>query len=124
LIISQTVLVGLTDYQEVTSIVKKAIELDRIIRANRLQNPLPLPIDRSIAWELVWILSWSALAGRVMWDRKRKLLLPLVIVSQSVIAVGFIICGHGVPIVVSSIAIILVGGAIYTIEHLSLDRPA
>jgi hypothetical protein len=118
------VLVGLTDYQEVTSIVKKAIELDRIIRANRLQNPLPLPIDRSIAWELVWILSWSALAGRVMWDRKRKLLLPLVIVSQSVIAVGFIICGHGVPIVVSSIAIILVGGAIYTIEHLSLDRPA
>jgi CHASE2 domain-containing sensor protein len=103
---------------------RKAIDLDRIIRANRPQNPLPLPIDWSIGGKLMWVFSWSVLAGRVMWDKKRKLLLPLIIVGQSVIAVGFIIFGHGVPIVITSIAIVLVGGAICTIQHLSLDRPA
>jgi hypothetical protein len=117
------VLVGLTDYQEVTSIVKKAIELDRIIRANRSQNPLPLPIDWSNQQKLLWVFGWSFLGGLALWHWKWKLLLPAAIgqIFVSVVCLGF---GHGVPLVITSIAIILVGGAICTIDHLSLDRPA
>jgi hypothetical protein len=129
---NKIVLVGLTNYQEATTIdyqkptstVRKAIELDRIIRANRSQNPLPLPIDWSNMQKFAWVFGGSVLGGLALWHRKWKLLLTLVIIGQIVIAIVFIGFGYGVPIVVSSIAIFIVGGVIYMIQHLSLDRPA
>ncbi|PSB55076.1 hypothetical protein [Chamaesiphon polymorphus] len=119
---SKIVLVGITNEKEIAPFMRKAIELDRIIRANRPQNPLPLLGNRSIGLEFIWIFLWSVLAGIIMWQR--QLFLPLAIGGQIAIAVLFLIFGQIVPIFITSIGILLVGGVIYTIEHLSLDRAA
>jgi hypothetical protein len=103
------VIVGYFDGKEINSVAREAIGIDQIIRANDKQHPLPLLIYRAIGEQFLWIFTWSILTGTLMWKRKWKLFLLLTIVSEIAIAIILLSLGQGLPIVVTPIAMILVG---------------
>lgn len=86
--------------------------IDQIIRARDPQQFIPLLIDRSITEQFLWIFLWSILIGLVAWQPKWKLLFLATILTEIMIAGICLIFGQGLPIIITSIAMISVGGTI------------
>jgi hypothetical protein len=106
------ILVGNFDPRTINSLTKSAIIIDRIIRANDRQQFLPLFIYRSSPEQFAWIFLWSLLTGIVMSKQNwRKLALKTI---SGEIAIGgiLLILGQGLPIIITPIAMILVGSTI------------
>jgi hypothetical protein len=108
----KTIVVGYFNGQEINSVARASIAIDQIIRANDRQQFLPLLIYRSISEQLFWIFGWSILTGVCAWQDKWKVLFFTTIFGEIAIAGSLFWLGQGLPIVVTSIAMISVGGVV------------
>jgi hypothetical protein len=106
------ILVGSLNLPEINSLTREAMAIDQIIRARDPQQFIPLLIDRSITEQFLWIFLWSILIGLVAWQPKWKLLFLATILSEIMIAGICLIFGQGLPIMITSIVMISVGGTI------------
>ena len=109
---SKIVLVGHFDLNEINSLAREAMAIDQIIRANDRQQFLPLSIYRSTSEQLLWIFLWSILVGTLAWHRNWKLFFLATIFAEITIATACFLFGQGLPIVMTSIAMISVGGVV------------
>jgi hypothetical protein len=113
LLANKFAIVGSFNGKEINAVGLEAIALDQIIRANdRTQNLLPLVSSRSIGEQFLWIFIWSILTGILMWHRQWKLFLPLAIVSEIAITGGLFLLGQGLPIIMTPLAMMLVGATV------------
>ncbi len=106
------IVVGHFNDREINSVAREAIAIDQVIRANDKQHTLPMLVSRSIGEQWLWIFGWLLLTGTSVWHRQWKLLFLMSIGSEIAIGYTFLILGQGLPIVVTPIAMILVGGTI------------
>ncbi len=106
------IVVGHFSNREINSVWRQAIAIDQIIQANDRQYPLPLYISKSIGEQWLWIFGWSLLAGISVWHRQWKLLFLLSISGEIVIGGILLMLGQGLPIIVTSIAMISVGAIV------------
>ena len=121
----QFIVVGHFNDQEINSVAREAIAIDQIIRANDQQTPLPLFGSRSISEQFLWIFAWLLLTGVILRHHQWKLLFLVLIFGEIAIVCTLLTLGQGLPIVVTPIAMILVGGTIrgiIVISHNSRDR--
>ncbi len=109
------IIVGHFNDREINSVVRQAISLDQIIRANDKQHPLPLFVTRSIGEQWLWIFTWSLLIGILLRHRQWKLLFLMSIVGEIAIVGILLLLGQGLPIIVTPMVMILVGGTIRSI---------
>lgn len=118
------ILVGDIDPQEINSLALSAIAIDQIVLANNPQS-LPLSIYRSTSEQFLWIFGWSLLTGRVTWRSKWKLFFLITIAGEIVIAGILLLLGQGLPLVITPVAMIFVGGAVrflMTVRSEKIDR--
>jgi hypothetical protein len=108
----KTIVVGYFNGKELNSVARAAIAIDQITRAHDLRQFLPLLIYRSISEQLLWIFGWSILTGIVAWQDKWKLLFFTTIFGEIAIAGILFFLGQGLPIVVTSIAMLSIGGVV------------
>jgi hypothetical protein len=106
------ILVGSLNLPEINSLTREAMAIDQIIRSKDPQQSIPLLIDRSISEQFLWIFVWSNLMGLVAWQRHWKLLFSATILSEIMLTGICFMFGQGLPIIVTSIAMISVGGTI------------
>jgi hypothetical protein len=103
------ILLGYFDGTELNSVTRAAIVLDRVLRANAVENRIPLFVYHPIGQQFIWIFLWSILTGLIMWRRKWKILLSIAIVSQILVAGMLLFLDQGLPIVITSISIGSIG---------------
>jgi hypothetical protein len=106
----QFIIVGHFNDREINSVARQAISIDQIIRANDKQHPLPLFVSRSIGEQWLWIFTWLLLIGTLLRHRQWKLLFLMSIGGEIAIVGILLILGQGLPIIITPIAMILVGG--------------
>ncbi len=112
------ILVGLFDSTNNTnSVARQAIAIDQIIRTTRHQYPLPILVNRSIGIQFLWLFIWSIVTGVAAWNQRWQLLLAAIAIGQIIVTGCLLIVGQGMPIVVLSIAIIIIGITIRMIKH-------
>jgi hypothetical protein len=118
------ILVGIFDETEsaTTPLARSAIEIDRLIRAHHPHQPLPLYTPRSRGERFLWVFLWSLLAGLARWRSRWQLWLPIAIGCQIFIAGLLLIYGQGLPILITTIAMMLVSTTIWAIEFIGRDR--
>ena len=123
LLANKFAIVGSFNNKEINSVGLEAIALDQIIRSNdRTQNLQPLVSSRSTGDRFLWIFLWSILTGILMWHRQWKLFLPLAIVSEVAITGSFFLLGQGLPIIVTPLAMILVGATVRAMMSASYHK--
>jgi hypothetical protein len=108
----QFIIVGHFNDREINSVARQAIAIDQIIRANDKQHPLPLFVSRTIGEQFLWIFGWLLLLGVLLRHRQWKLLLLISISGEIAIALILLSLGQGLPIIVTPISMILVGGIV------------
>lgn len=108
----QFVIVGHFNDREISSVAREAIAIDQIIRANDKQHPLPLLVSRSIGEKWLWIFAWSLLTGTLLRHHQWKLLFLISIVGEIVIVGILLTLGQGLPIIMTPIVMISVGGMV------------
>jgi hypothetical protein len=111
----QFVVVGHFNDLEINSVARQAISIDQIIRANHKQRPLPLFVFRSIGEQWLWIFGWLLLTGVLLRHRQWKLLFLMSIGGEIAIVGILLMLGQGLPIIMTPIAMILVGGIVRVI---------
>jgi hypothetical protein len=118
------ILIGIFDEQDAvtTPLARSAIEIDRLIRAHHPRQPLPLYAPRSHGESFLWVFLWSSLAGLTRWRQRWRLWLPILIGCQIFITGLLLIYGQGLPILITTIAMMLVSTAIWTIDLIGRDR--
>jgi hypothetical protein len=118
------ILVGIFDETEsaTTPLARSAIEIDRLIRAHHPHQPLPLYTPRSRGERFLWVFLWSLLAGLARWRSRWQLWLPIAIGCQIFIAGLLLIYGQGLPILITTIAMMLVSTTIWAIDLIGRDR--
>lgn len=104
------------------SAVRQSIAIDEIIRANDKQNSLRMFVIRSIGEQFLWVFAWSILIGILLWYRQWKLFIIAAIVSEITIASILFIFGQGLPIIVTPIAMLLVGAILQAIRSISCQN--
>jgi hypothetical protein len=118
----KSVLVGYSDRQEINSVGRVAISIEQILRANDRQQSLWFFNSRSIGEQLLWIFSWSILTGLLAWNRKWQLLCLTAVGGEIAIGGALFILGQGVPIIVTPIAMSLIGVTVRAIATINSDR--
>jgi hypothetical protein len=118
------ILIGIFDEKEsaTTPLARSAIEIDRLIRAHHPRQPLPLYAPRSRGESFLWVFLWSLLAGLTKWRQRWQLWLPIAIGCQILVAGLLLIYGQGLPILITTIAMMLVSTAIWAIDLIGRDR--
>jgi hypothetical protein len=118
------ILIGIFDERDAvtTPLARSAIEIDRLIRAHHPQSPLPLYTPRSRGESFLWVFLWSLLAGLTRWRQRWRLWLPISIGCQILITGLLLIYGQGLPILITTIAMMLVSTAIWPIDLIGRDR--
>jgi hypothetical protein len=106
------ILVGSLNLPEINALTREAMAIDQIIRARDPQQFIPLLIYRSISEQFLWIFLWSILMGLVAWQRQWKLLSLAILFGELIISGICLMLGQGLPIIVTSITMISVGGTI------------
>jgi hypothetical protein len=120
----KVILIGIFDEQDAvtTPLARSAIEIDRLIRAHHPQSPLPLYAPRSRGESFLWVFLWSLLAGLTRWRQQWRLWLPIAIGCQIFVAGLLLIYGQGLPILITTIAMMLVSTTIWAIDLIGRDR--
>jgi hypothetical protein len=117
----KSVLVGYSDRQEINSVGRVAISIDQIFRTNDRQQSLWFFNSQSIGEQLLWIFSWSVLTGIWACNRRWKLLCLSAIGGEIAIGGALFILGQGIPIMVTPIAMSLVGFTVRAITTVNSD---
>jgi hypothetical protein len=119
------ILVGNFDVEEMNSLAREAMAIDQITRANQAQARLPLFMYRSIGEQFIWVFAWSIFAGILSWRSKWKIVVLATIFGEIVISSGLFILWQGLPIMLTPIIMISVGGVvrmIITASRKNIDR--
>ena len=117
------ILVGDLDPQEINSLALSAIAIDQIVLANNPQS-LPLSIYRSTNEQFLWIFSWLMLTGMVTWHSKWKLFFLMTIAGEIAITGRLLLLGQGLPLVITPVAMIFVGGAVRVLMTVRSEKTA
>ena len=119
---NKLVLVGDFNKAELNSVTREAIAIDRVIRANDPQYPLPLLINRSTSEQFSWIFLWSILTGIIMWRSRWWLIFVAVVIGEIAIAGILSILGYGLSLIITPIAICCIGGVVGFLKKISTAR--
>ena len=96
-----------------------ALALHQLTRAARSSFPLFAYWHDGL--KLLWIFTWSAIIAIATWKLNWQILVILIVVGIGISEV-LLFCSLGIPIVLSAMAMVLVGGAIFSIKQIAHRR--